>query len=135
MSTDLEHDKLSEDPERRIIKRWLRSEAVSVQLMQAYCEDTCATQVIRTQTLDVSVRGLRLIAEEAIGEGYLFDICVELRDHPQRFLLTGETRWCRHRAQHEDYEIGIEIHDGEGTDYLAWTQTILAAQDDGYRPE
>jgi hypothetical protein len=106
--------------ERRAQRRWLRSESVSVQVLLPCGDGSCPAEVINTLTVDVSCNGMRLRVAEHLDSGRIFDICVEFRDQPRRFLLTGETRWCRRDPQHGEHEVGIAIHDGDGTDYAAW---------------
>ena len=121
------------DADRRSVRRWLRSESVSVQVLLPCDDGSCPAQVVDTRTVDVSARGMRLLVGEALEAGRIFDFCVELGDHPRRFLLTGETRWCRRQADQPRYELGIEIREGEGTDYLAWAEMIMSVGrcDDG----
>ncbi len=118
MSTTL--DNLDSKAERRSASRRLSSESVSVQVLQSCDNDSCSTRVIDTRTVDVSSHGMRLLVAERLETGCIFDICVELRDHSRRFLLTGETRWCRDHSEQGGYELGIEIHEAEGTDHLVW---------------
>ena len=112
--------------ERRSAPRRLRSESVSVQVLQPCDDGSCPARVIDTQTVDVSAYGMRLLVSERLDTGRIFDICVELRDHPRRFLLTGETRWCRYHPEQGGFELGIEIREGEGTDFLVWGEMIAA---------
>ena len=119
------------EAERRSVQRWLRNESVSVQVMQPCVDGSCPARVIATRTIDLSCQGMRLLVEDELEEGRLFDICVELRDHPRRFLLTGETRWCRPHSPGPDYEVGLEIQEGEGTDYLVWAEVIAGVVGEG----
>ncbi len=112
--------------ERRSALRRLSSESVSVQVLQSCENGSCPARVIDTRTVDVSSHGMRLLVAERLETGRIFDICVELHDHSRRFLLTGETRWCRYHSEQGGYELGIEIHEGEGTDYLVWGEMIAA---------
>lgn len=112
--------------ERRSVPRRLSRESVSVQVLQPCENDSGPARVIDTRTVDVSSHGMRLLAAERLESGRIFDICVELRDHPRRFLLTGETRWCRYQPEQGGYELGIEVREGEGTDYLVWSEMMAA---------
>jgi len=117
--------------ERRCTERMPCSEAVSIQVMHTGQDNSCVYKVIPTRTLDVSAFGMRLIVKEGLEPGRLYDVCVQLRNHPRRFLLTGETRWCRRQSSGEGYEVGIKVLEGVGTDYLAWAETFAAVQNGG----
>ena len=107
--------------ERRAAGRLRLRESLFIQLLLPCLNDVCPSRVVDSVTVDVSKTGLRILLPEAVEAERLFDICVELRASPKRFLLTGETRWCRYDEEEHGYEVGIEIQDGEGTDFDAWT--------------
>jgi len=87
------------------------------------CEDgSCRPEVAQSVTLDVSIRGFRLLLSRELEPGHIHDVCLELKQEPKRFLLTGESRWCRYNAQQAGYEVGIEILPGEGTDFESWEE-------------
>jgi hypothetical protein len=111
------------DPkERRGFVRLPRREEVSIQVLLP-CEDgRCPSRVVASETLDVSCHGLRLRLPESVPTQHVFDLCIELGDDPRRYLLTGETRWCRPAADERGFEAGITVLDGEGTDYAAWAR-------------
>ncbi len=110
----------TEPNDRRVSTRQLRKEDASIQLVFP-CEDgSCRPEVAQSVTLDVSIGGFRLLLSRALEPGHIYDVCVELKSEPTRFLLTGETRWCRYRGEHPGYEVGIEILSGEGTDFENW---------------
>ena len=114
--------------DKRNAVRFLRSEAVSIQLLLPCPDRSCPAEVVDCETVDVSRNGLRILLTEEVAAERILDICVELTDSPKRFLLTGETRWCRYNATRGSYEVGLEIQDGEGTDFAAWSDFFAAAE-------
>jgi hypothetical protein len=116
-------DKPSGRDERRNDLRQLRKESVSIQLVFPSEDGLCKPEVAAVVTIDVSQHGLHLLLDRPLEAGRIFDLCIELADEPRRFLLTGETRWC-HAVRQADaqYEVGIQILDGEGTDFDAWAR-------------
>ncbi len=112
----------SDFKEKRIASRQLRKEDASIQLVFP-CEDgSCRPEVARSITLDVSIRGFRLLLSRELEQGHIYDVCVELHNEPARFLLTGETRWCHYNGEQPGYEVGIEILPGVGTDFESWEE-------------
>ena len=106
--------------DRRTSQRLLRKEEASIQLVFP-CEDgTCRPEVAQSVTLDVSIKGFRLLLPKELEPGHIYDVCVDLAMEPKRFLLTGETRWCRYNSESACYEVGIEILPGEDTDFESW---------------
>ena len=115
--------------ERRSVCRFLRHEAVSVQVLLPCPDGSCSSKVVDSETLDISQSGLRIVLPEALAAHRIFDICVEFRNNPRRLLLTGETRWCRYNEDSRDFEIGMAIQDGEGTDFDAWLRMFAELED------
>jgi hypothetical protein len=116
--------------DRRAARRLLRSEEVSIQLLLPSLEATGPATVVSSATVDVSVTGLRILLPRAVAAERILDLCVVLRGSPKRFLLTGETRWCRYSAERGGYEVGIAIQEGEGTDHSAWSELLTAQEED-----
>ncbi len=89
------------------------------------CEDgSCRPEIAQSFTLDVSIHGFRLLLSRDIEPGHIYDVCLEFKTIPKRFLLTGETRWNRYNEKLQGYEIGLEILPGEGTDFEYWQQLL-----------
>lgn len=118
--------------ERRTTERFLRKESVSIQILLPDADGACSAKVVASESIDISGRGLRLLLPVPLESGRIYDICVELKDDPRRFLLTGETRWCRYSDDRQGHEVGIEVLDGEGTDSVAWFRGV-GAEPDGAR--
>lgn len=117
---------MGNERERRAAQRMRKQETLSIQLLLPCLDEVCPARVVETVTIDVSEAGMRILLAEAIEADRLFDICIELKDNPKRFLLTGETRWCHFDDALQAYEVGIQIYDGEGTDYDAWSSFLSA---------
>ena len=110
--------------EHRTTARLLRKESVSIQIFLPCVDGTCSAEVVASETIDISRYGLRLLLPKPLEAGRIYDICIELKDDPKRFLLTGETRWCRCNSERQGHEVGIEILDGEQTDFTAWSRSV-----------
>ena len=123
-------DKRTTSAEQRLTTRIMRQESVSVQVLRPSLESGSSAEVVASETIDVSEHGLRLLLPEALERDRIIDICIQLRDDPKRFLLTGETRWCRYNSERQAHEVGIEILDGEQTDYTAWSESVSAEPDE-----
>jgi hypothetical protein len=111
-------------PEKRRSPRLPLEESVSIVLFRTGPQASFSSERILTETIDVSASGMRIRTDEAIDNDRVFDICVELRGYTKRYLLTGESRWCRYIAEREVFEVGIEIRFGEGTDFMEWSELV-----------
>lgn len=95
-------------------------ESISIQVLLPAVDCLDTPRVVNGTTADVSATGLRVLLGEPVEPERVFDLCIQLDFNPQYFLLAGETRWCRFNDQMGYYEVGILIHDSEGTDYEQW---------------
>jgi len=125
------HDDPAQAVEHRSTIRLLRKESVSIQILLPSMDGACPAEVVASGTIDISRYGIRLLLPEPLEAGRIFDVCVKLKDDPKRFLLTGETRWCRYNTEWQGHEVGIMILDGEQTDYSAWSRSVGEEPDAG----
>ena len=66
----------------------------------------------RTETYDVGLGGLAMLADTELPAGQAVRLELELRGDPRPPLrLTGEVRWCRYDAALEKYRTGVEFTD------------------------
>ena len=66
----------------------------------------------RTETYDVGLGGLAMLAEVELPSGQPLRLELELRGDPRPPLqLTGEVRWCRYDAAIAKYRTGVEFTD------------------------
>ncbi|KOR31613.1 hypothetical protein TI05_12470 [Achromatium sp. WMS3] len=103
----------------RSLPRIPRQESVSIQVLLPVPGTLNGPRVVDGTTYDISENGLRLLLSEPLEANRFFDLCVEI--NALRFLLAGETRWCRYNNVANCYEIGMLIYDCEGTDYTKWS--------------
>ncbi len=106
--------------DRRHARRIERRESVSIQIFLPCAERPGCPRVVTSETADVSGEGLRLLLPEPLEAERILDLCVALMGNPRRFLLTAETRWCRQDPGTGHYEVGLRVHEGEGTDFAEW---------------
>lgn len=107
--------------DNRKAERTERRESVSIQIISSSQHDKHPPEVASTETLDVSAGGIKLYLTGAVKEKTILDFCLEYTGHAQRFLLTGEVRWCQ-SVENSLFHVGIQILDAQGTDYVEWQE-------------
>jgi len=117
----MQNDKLSQE---RNSQRIRSRESVSIQILQPNTGNADSPTVVMCKTADISIDGLRLQLNEPIEPERIFDLCIEVDFTPQYLLLIGETRWCHYNEQDNCYDVGVFIHDSEGSDYQAWAKLV-----------
>ena len=115
---------MSKNSDRRQHARQLRDERVVVQVSSSTVETLPAGSIVRCSTKDVSATGMRLQLNQSVPDGCLLELWVEISNHPTKFYLCGEVRWCRELGEEKRHLIGIELKDGETEDLKQWREAL-----------
>ncbi|MCP8899494.1 PilZ domain-containing protein [Gilvimarinus xylanilyticus] len=106
--------------EQRQEYRLNASEAVYIELEAE--SDEQPGSILLSRSTDLSANGLQVEMDRALPTGHIYALCVQLREPDQRFVLSGEVKWCR--AEHGRYSIGIALYESDDTSIEAWKQAI-----------
>lgn len=115
---------MSTKSDRRQHARQLRDERVVVQVASSTRDTLPPGSIVRCSTKDVSATGMRLQLNQRVPDGCLLELWVEVSNHPTKFYLCGEVRWCREIDEAKRYLIGVELKDGETEDFKQWREAL-----------
>lgn len=116
---------MSKGKDRRQHARQARDERVVVQIVSSTRDTLPPGTVVRCSTKDVSPQGLRILLDQKVPEGFQLELWVEISNHPSKFYLAGEVKWCREVEESERYLVGVELTEGKTEDLNLW-QDVLA---------
>lgn len=116
---------MSKGKDRRQHARQARDERVVVQIVSSTHDTLPPGTVVRCSTKDVSPQGLRILLDQKVPEGFQLELWVEISNHPSKFYLAGEVKWCREVEENERYLVGVELTEGKTEDLNLW-QDVLA---------
>lgn len=116
---------MSKGKDRRQHARQARDERVVVQIVSSTRDTLPPGTVVRCSTKDVSPQGLRIQLDQKVPEGFQLELWVEISNHPSKFYLAGEVKWCREVEENERYLVGVELTEGKTEDLNLW-QDVLA---------
>ncbi len=116
---------MSKGKDRRQHARQARDERVVVQIVSSTRDTLPPGTVVRCSTKDVSPQGLRIQLDQKVPEGFQLELWVEISNHPSKFYLAGEVKWCREVEESERYLVGVELTEGKTEDLNLW-QDVLA---------
>jgi hypothetical protein len=114
--------------DRRQHTRQPRDERVVVQIVSSTRDTLPPGTVVRCSTKDVSAQGLRIQLDQQLPEGFQLELWVEVSNHPTKFYLAGEVKWCEVLDEAKRYLVGVELKEGETEDFKLW-QEVLGASD------
>ena len=57
-------------------------------------------------------------------EGYLLELWMEISNHPGKFFLTGEVKWCKEVEEGKRYLVGVELKERDTDDFKQWQEAL-----------
>ena len=115
---------MSTTKDRRQHARQPRDERVVVQIVSSIGDTLPPGTIVRCSTRDVSTQGLRIQLEQQVPEGYLLELWIEISNHPGKFFLAGEVKWCKELDEGKRYLVGVELKEGETDDFKQWREVV-----------
>jgi Tfp pilus assembly protein PilZ len=110
--------------DRRQHTRQPRDERVIVQIASSTRDTLPPGTVVRCSTKDVSARGLRIQLDQKVPEGFQLELWVEVSNHPTKFYLAGEVKWCQVLDGAKRYLVGVELKEGQTEDFKLWREVV-----------
>ena len=110
--------------DRRQHTRQPRDERVVVQIVSSTRDTLPPGTVVRCSTKDVSAQGLRIQLDQHLPEGFELELWVEVSNHPTKFYLAGEVKWCEVLDEAKRYLVGVELKEGETEDFKLWQEVL-----------
>jgi hypothetical protein len=80
--------------------------------------------IIRCETVDVSVSGLRIYVTQAIAQGSKLNIAVPMDDWKENLELVGEAVWVKPLENGEGFWIGLELRDSNLENMRKWFKVV-----------
>ena len=115
---------MSSSKERRKHSRQPRGERVVVQIISSAHDTLAPGTVVRCSTKDVSSRGIRLQLDQQVPEGLQLELWVEISNHPTKFYLAGEVKWCQELDEGERHMVGLELTERDAGDLEHWQKAL-----------
>ena len=115
---------MSKSKNRRQHVRQPRDERVVVQIVSSTCETLPPGTVVRCSTKDISPEGIRIQLGQQLPDGFLLELWIEISNHPNKFFLTGEVKWCREIDEGKRYLVGVALKEGRAEDFKLWQEVL-----------
>ena len=113
---------------RRQHERFTFEQAIYVEVVARGSRSEADNTIIRCETLDVSVGGLRIAVPVAIAQGSILNIAVPLDDWKENLELVGEAKWVREAGDRAGYWVGLELQDSSREDMEKWFRVVQRLQ-------
>lgn len=115
---------MSELTDRRRHARVDLVRAIFIQVAAKGGRQRTDDRVIKCETVDISVQGLRLLVPEPIEPGSQLDIVVPEEGWIENLELVGEARWIQEAETRDGYWLGLELQDTDHENMKKWFKVV-----------
>jgi hypothetical protein len=98
--------------------------AIFVEVVGRGSRTEADNRIIRCETLDVSVGGLKIWVPESIAQGSTLNIAAPMEDWKENLELVGEAMWVRKAENGRGYWVGLALKDSSREDMEKWFSVV-----------
>ena len=99
-------------------------QAIFIEVVGKGSRSEADNPIIRCETVDVSVGGLKILVPEEIVTGSRLNLAVPMDDWKENLELVGEAMWCRLAEGKPGYWVGLELKDSSREDMERWFKVV-----------
>jgi len=112
--------------ERRKHQRIHIERAIFVEVEHPDSRSEASNQILRCETVDVSVGGLKIWVPDAVVEGSTLNIAAPMEDWTENLELTGKAMWVSSSdsSGKPGYWVGLELMDSSREDMEKWLKVV-----------
>jgi len=115
---------VQDNSERRRHPRVTIERAIYVEVVSRGSRSEADNRILRCETLDVSMGGLRIGVPELIPQGCTLNIAAPMEDWKESLELVGQAMWVREAEEGEGYWVGLELKDSSREDMEKWFKVV-----------
>ena len=110
--------------DRRQHPRFEVEQAFYIEVVRRGSHSESDNTIIRCQTLDVSVGGLRVSVPIPIPRGSILNIAVPTGDWKDNLEFVGEAMWIKEAEDGDGYWLGLALKDSSNEDMEKWFELV-----------
>ena len=112
--------------DRRKHQRIEVAQAIFIEVVNRKSRSESDNTIIRCETVDVSVGGLKIYVSKSIPMGSRLNIAVPMDDWKENLELVGEAVWVKpaEGEGQEGYWIGLELRDSNRDNMEKWFRVV-----------
>jgi c-di-GMP-binding flagellar brake protein YcgR len=110
--------------ERRRHLRVDVEKAIYIEVVRRGSRSEAHNKIIRCETLDVSLGGLRVWVPEPVAQGSRLNIVAPMEDWSESLELVGEAMWIKPAEDKAGYWVGLELKDSSHDDMEKWFKVV-----------
>lgn len=98
--------------------------AIYIEVVQPGRRSEAHNTVLRCETVDVSVAGLRIWVPENVPAGSKLNIAVPMNEWKENLELIGKVMWSRPAENQSGFWLGLELEDSSREDMEKWFRAV-----------
>ena len=98
--------------------------AIFIEVVSRGSRSESDNTILRCETVDISVSGLRVYISHAIPQGSQLNIAVPMDDWKENLELVGQAVWIKPVEKGEGFWVGLELHDSSRENMTKWCKVV-----------
>ena len=99
-------------------------QAIFIEVVKRRSKSESENTIIRCETADVSVGGLKIYVQQPIAQGSRLNIAVPLDGGKENLELVGEAMWIKPADGVEGYWVGLDLRDSNRENMEKWFRVV-----------
>jgi hypothetical protein len=110
--------------DRRKYQRISVVRAIFIEVVSRNSRSESENMVLRCETVDVSVNGLKIFVTQLVAKGSKLNIAVPMEDWKENLELVGEAVWVKPAEAGVGFWVGLELRDSNLEDMRKWFKVV-----------
>jgi hypothetical protein len=110
--------------EKRKHQRIEVAQALFIEIVNRRSRSESENTIIRCETVDVSVGGLKIYVSNSIALGSRLNIAVPMEGWKENLELVGEAVWVRPAEGKQGFWVGLELRDSNRDNMEKWFKVV-----------
>jgi len=104
--------------ERREEARLDFDAAIYIETVSREPGDVTPPKLLSCEAVDLSANGLQVMVDEALKNGAIHTLIIDIDEPEEVYRLTAEVRWVKPHS--DGYLTGLLLYDSDGTEIIDW---------------
>lgn len=114
----------NQDEDRRKHPRFEVEKAIYVEVINRNSRSEADNIIIRCNTLDISVGGLRIWVPDPVPQGCAVNIAVPADEWKENLELVGKVMWVKEADDGKGFWVGLELEDTSHENMERWFKVV-----------
>jgi len=110
--------------DRRRHPRFNVRKVIYIEVVDRHSRSEADSTIVRCNTVDISLGGLRIWVQEPLPDGCQVNIAVPADEWKENLELVGKVMWVREADDNAGFWVGLELEDTSRENMEAWFKVV-----------